>query len=215
MTTAAGPRALLLLGQAGERQFHNQPEHWSQLAALLRTVALAGRTISDDLAVLTPARLAEVDVILNFSTDLTASAAQIEALLAAVAGGVGYIGLHAATATFRDSTAYHGLIGSWFARHPPIKQFLVEPVRPEHPVMRGLTAFTIEDERYELRDQLPDCEVLAEAEGFPMVYVRQYGRGRVCYIALGHDGRALGQPDYQRLVGQAIAWVTGRSDTTG
>ena len=125
----------------------------------------------------------------------------------AVEGGAGYVGLHAATATFCDSQRYHGLIGSWFARHPPIRPFLVEPCGPAHPITAGIEPLEIEDERYELRDLLPDVEVLAQAEGFPMVYARPCGQGRVCYIAPGHDQRSLGHPAYAQLVRQAIAWA--------
>src|SRR3712207_6417255 len=193
---APAPRAFLLMGQAGPKQFHNQPEHWSLLAGILRAADLAARVITDDLACLRPDYLAQFDVLLNFSTDLVASEAQVRALVDAVAGGIGYVGLHAATATFRDSTAYHGLIGSWFARHPLIRSFTVEPCPPEHPVTAGIPAFEVEDERYELKDVLDDITVLARAEGHPMVYVRQHGRGRVCYIAPGHDHRSLSRPEY-------------------
>ena len=55
-----------------------------------------------------------------------------------------------------------------------------------------------------------DIVALAHAEGFPMVYVRHYGAGRVCYIAPGHDARTLSRPEYARLVRQAIAWAARR-----
>ena len=168
-TAAERPRAFLLMGQAGPRQFHNQPEHWAELAGILRSADLGARTLSDDLACLRPDFLAQFDVLLNFSTDLEADPAQIEALVEAVHGGIGYVGLHAATATFRDSARYHGLIGSWFARHPPIGPFTVEPSAPDHPVMAGIGAFEVVDERYELRDVGDDVEVLARADGHPMV----------------------------------------------
>lgn len=204
------PRAYLLLGQAGERQFHNQPEHWAHLAGILRAADLSARLITDDPATLRPDLLAGFDVLLNFSTDLVVGAEQIAALTEAVQGGTGYVGLHAATATFRDSAAHTALIGSRFLRHPPIKRFTVEITAPAHPVVAGVTAFEVEDERYELADLAADSEVLAQAEGFPMVYTRRHGAGRVCYIAPGHDGRALGQPAYARLVHQAIAWAARR-----
>jgi type 1 glutamine amidotransferase len=208
--TTTAPRALLLMGQAGPRQFHNQPEHWSWLAGILRAADLSARVITDDLRCLRPDELAGYDVLLNFSTDLEASEAQIDALTTAVRGGVGYVGLHAATATFRDSAAYHALIGSWFDRHPPIRPFTVEITAPDHPVTAGVPAFEVEDERYELKDMLDDVTVLAHAEGFPMVYVRHYGAGRVCYIAPGHDARTLSRPAYALLVRQAIAWAARR-----
>lgn len=143
-----GPRAFLLLGQAGGRQFHNRPEHWAHLAAILRAAALEARVISDDPADLNSANLDRFDVLLNYSTDLVATEAQIAALLGAVASGIGYVGLHAATATFRASAPYAAMVGSRFARHPPIREFRVDNLAPDHPVTTGIPPFAIEDELY-------------------------------------------------------------------
>jgi type 1 glutamine amidotransferase len=205
------PRAYLLMGQAGPRQFHNEPQHWSCLAGILRAAELSARVITDDLATLRSDYLGQFDVLLNFSTDLEAGEEQVAALVEAVRGGIGYVGLHAATATFRASAAHHVLIGSRFASHPPIKAFTVEITAPEHPVVAGLPAFEVVDERYELKDVADDITVLARADGHPMVYVRQHGAGRVCYIAPGHDARSLGRPEYAQLVHQAIAWAARTS----
>lgn len=201
------PRAFLLLGQAGDRQFHNLPEHWAHLAGLLRGVELESRVISDDLADLNPANLARFDVILNYSTARVATDEQIEALLGAVRGGIGYIGLHAATATFLTSKPYLQMMGGRFHRHPPLGRFIVEIVDREHPITAGLSDFEIEDERYELVDVVDGLEVLARNEGHPMAYATRYGAGRVAYVALGHDARSLGRPEYHRLVSQAIGWA--------
>jgi type 1 glutamine amidotransferase len=201
-------KAFLLMGQAtaNGRQFHNQPEHWALLAGTLRGAELESRVISDDLADLNAENLPRFDVILNFSTDLVPTDAQLDALLAAVRGGTGYVGLHAATATFRGREPYHELVGSWFNRHDPIKRFWLE-IDGSHPVTAGVPSFETEDELYELRDVLPDCRILASAEGWPQVYVREYGAGRVAYIAPGHDRRTLERPEYAQLVTQAIAWA--------
>ena len=202
-------KAFLLMGQAtaNGRQFHNQPEHWALLAGILRDADLTARVVSDDLDDLTAANLARFDVILNFSTDLVGTEEQIGALLGAVEAGAGFVGLHAANATFRASDAYAAMVGSRFARHPPIKTFAVEIVDRDHPVTAGLDCFEVEDERYELKDEATDLRVLARAEGHASVYVRQHGRGRVCYVAPGHDRRTLELPQYARLVHQAIAWT--------
>lgn len=211
MTEASSPpRAFLLMGQAGGRHFHDTPDHWALFAEILRGVDLASRSISDDLANLNAANLSRFDVILNCSTDLEATDEQMRALLVAVEGGIGYVGLHAATATFRASRPYLDMLGSRFSRHDPIKRFKIRIVRPEHPVTAGVPSFEVEDELYELADVAPDLTVLAEAEGHPMVYIRWHGAGRVCYIAPGHDRRSLGRPEYARLVDQAIGWTARR-----
>ena len=212
---ADAPRALLLMGQAtsGDRQFHNQPEHWAlpgrdparrPTSSAARDHRRPGRPDA--------ANLARFDVILNFSTDLVGTDEQIGALLDAVAGGIGYVGLHAANATFRDSDAYAALVGSRFDRHPPIKRFVVEVVDPSHPVTAGIDV--VRDRGRALRaasDEAADLQVLARAEGHAAVYVRQYGRGRVCYVGARprppHAGAAAvrpARPPGDRLGGAGI-----------
>jgi type 1 glutamine amidotransferase len=202
------PRALLLLGQVGEKQFHNTPDHWSALAALLRGLDLQTRVISDDVADLNPDDLSRFDVILNYSTAYEPSSDQVDALLEAIRRGVGFVGLHAATATFKGSLAYFQMIGGRFVKHPPFGRFTVEITDSTHPVTRGMATFDVEDERYELTDLADGLRVLAHNEGHPMVYATEYGQGRVCYIALGHDRRSLTSPEYAQLLTQAVEWVT-------
>ena len=206
----AAPRAFLLLGQGDERQFHNQPAHWAALAAVLRAADLRARVISDDPADLNDANLARFDVILNFASSLEQNEEQIGALLRAVEGGSGFVGLHGATTTFRTSRPYIAMVGSRFSHHPPLGHYTVDRIARDHPVTAGLEPFTLEDELYHLADVADDIQVLAWAEDQPMVYVRQHGAGRVCYIAPGHDQRAIGRPEYARLVHQAIAWAARR-----
>ena len=218
----SAPRALLLLGQAAaqERQFHNQPDHWAHLAAHLRAADLSARTISDDLSLLNPTDLARFDVILNYSTGLTATDDQIDSLLTAVDRGAGYVGLHAATVTFTQHPRYLAMIGARFQRHDPIKRFTIRFTDRDHPITAGLQDYDHEDELYELtgdyenpKNLLPitgpssGIRVLAEADGHPMVYVKQHGAGRVVYLASGHDPRSLDHPTYRTLFTRAIAWA--------
>jgi uncharacterized protein len=214
-----GPaRALLLMGQAPEqeRQFHNQPEHWALLAGHLRAADLAVRWITDDLAVLNPADLARFDVVLNFSTSLSPTEDQMDALLDAVHGGTGFVGLHAATATFLEHPRYLAMLGARFSRHDPIKRFTVRFTDRDHPITQGLDDYEHEDELYELTANFVDrknvvplsgIRTLAEAEGHPMVYVKQHGQGRVAYLASGHDARSLDHPTYRTLFTRAAAWA--------
>ena len=219
----SAPRALLLLGQNPEqaRQFHNQPEHWAHLAAHLRAAELSARVIADDLSILNPTDLARFDVILNYTTGLAATDSQIDALLDAVHGGIGYLGLHAATVTFTQHARYLAMIGARFQRHDPIKRFAVRFVDRDHPISQGLDDYEHEDELYELTADYENpknliavtgVRVLAEADGHPMVYVKQHGAGRVAYLASGHDARSLAHPTYRALFTRAIAWAARRNE---
>ena len=218
----SAPRALLVLGQNAEqaRQFHNQPDHWALLAGHLRASNHSARTVTDDLAVLNPADLARYDVILNYSTGLTATDDQIDALLHAVHSGTGYVGLHAATVTFTQHPRYLAMIGARFQRHDPIKRFTIHFVDRYHPISQGLQDYDHEDELYELtadyenpKNLIPvsGIRVLAEAEGHPMVYVKEHGSGRVVYLASGHDPRSLDHPTYRTLFTRAVAWAAKTS----
>jgi type 1 glutamine amidotransferase len=219
------PRALLLLGQPArvQRQFHNQPEHWALLAGHLRAAELSVRVMTDDLSVLNPHDLARFDVVLNYTSETDPTAEQVAALLAAVEGGTGYVGLHGATASFVNHPTYLAMIGGRFRRHDPIKPFTIHFVDRDHPLTEGLEDYEHEDELYELTADFVDrtnvvpltgMQVLAEAEGHPMVYVKRYGAGRVVYLASGHDSRSLDHPTYRTLFTRAVAWAARRSGDT-
>jgi len=154
-----------------------------------------------------------------------------------VADGRGFLALHGGAATFWNSAAYLQLLGSRFIRHDPYKQFTVNITVRSHPITAGLEDFEVDDELYVLGGEVddfpafagaiaagrparelrelgegplrPELQVLAEAEGKPMLYIKSHGRGRVHYNALGHDTKALQHPSYRRLLRQALAWCAG------
>lgn len=140
----------------------------------------------------------------------------IETLAAKVAGGVGLIALHATNVTPPDLEGQEGffsLIGSRFVSHPEFARFTVKPAVP-HPLTDGVGEFEADDEPYEIDITAAGAKVLATGEWggatHPIVYVREQGKGRICYIALGHDGRAWSNPGFRRLVAQAATWCARR-----
>ena len=229
-------RALLLVGGP---DYHNRPFHAAELAGILVGEAGCDLRITDDLSVLEPGELGRHQVVVNWSTFVRPTEEQVGALLAAVEGGTGLLGIHGATATFWNSPAYLRALGSRFVRHDPYKLFRVDIDDPTHPITAGVESFEVEDELYELGgdfagfDKLaeglaagrpnselrqfgegplpPDTRVLASAEGHPLLYVRHHGKGRVHYNALGHDMKALAHPSFRQLVRQGLAWVAGQS----
>jgi type 1 glutamine amidotransferase len=50
-----------------------------------------------------------------------------------------------------------------------------------------------------------------DGEVIPVLYTRQVGEGRVVYLAMGHDLRVWGEPNFQTLVKQALRWVAKES----
>lgn len=142
-----------------------------------------------------------------------------EGILSALSRGAGLLALHAAVISFDDWPEFARIIGaSWnwgVSGHPAIQTHLVRVRTGAHPVVRGISDFRIEDELYCRLDVAPDVTPLAyvhwEGRDEPVVWVRNHGSARVCYIALGHGVEAFENPAYQRLLKQAAAWCVGDS----
>ena len=84
----------------------------------------------------------------------------------------------------------------------------------EHPVTQGVLGFTERDEHYELADIAPDAEILLtthSATGGDQVggYVRSLGRGRLCALTPGHVLGVWENPEFQKLVKNALRWCMG------
>jgi len=83
-----------------------------------------------------------------------------------------------------------------------------------HPIVQGMTDFTIHDETYKNSEFEPDNHVLLSTDEPSsdeyICWVRSYGKARVCYIQLGHGPAAYANADYRRLVAQAIRWSARR-----
>lgn len=145
-----------------------------------------------------------------------------EALRQAVRGGKGLVAIHMSNVmgdkqlvVGPDDEPFFDTLGNKYASHGPgahSSRFMVQFVGGPHPVTAGLDDFELFDEHYEYDFHDGDVLVLAErtrddGERIPLLYVREFGEGRVVYLALGHDLRAWGEPGFQQLVRQAIAWA--------
>jgi type 1 glutamine amidotransferase len=82
---------------------------------------------------------------------------------------------------------------------------------PNHPITRDLKDFTIHDEAYGGFTVLPKVHPLLTTNhtesGKFIAWTNKYAKSRVVYIQLGHDHYAFEDPNYRRLVKQAIDWV--------
>lgn len=142
----------------------------------------------------------------------TISEPQAEALLDYVKGGKGLIALHSASFCFRNNDEVVEMIGGQFKSHgyDTIQNVVL---KPEHGVMKGITAFKTLDETY-VHDKISqNIEVLAErVEGDhhePYTWVRPYGNGRVFYTAYGHDINTFTNQGFLDLVKNGLMWAVG------
>jgi type 1 glutamine amidotransferase len=89
----------------------------------------------------------------------------------------------------------------------------IEPTA-KHPLLSGIAAFHITDETYRGLIIAPTNTILLRtndptSDG-PVAWISPYKKSRVVVIQLGHDEQAHLDPNYQKLVHNAILWAGGR-----
>ncbi len=157
--------------------------------------------------------IAGADMLVTYTCDVIPGADEIEGLSRFLGRGRRWLALHGTNSTlrFRDDkrvecpeldAAFLDMVGSQFMAHPvPIGRFKVTPAEAEHPLVRGIEEFVVEDEQY-LQDHRPGNRPLlvtrfaGRTETFvrdewpdsehQVMYLREHGGGEVLYLTLGH-----------------------------
>lgn len=136
-----------------------------------------------------------------------------------VAGGTGLFIVHFACGAFQDWPGFQDLAGRvWDPKlrgHDPRGPFEVEITDAEHPITRGMEAFETDDELYTCLTGDRPIKILATARSkvdgkdYPMAFVLTYGKGKVFHSVLGHDVKAICNPNVAELFRRGCAWVAG------
>jgi len=204
---APAPVKVLFLGHHSEH--HNSAKFEPMLAAALAPEKITF-DYSEDPADLNTAKLAQYDALMIYANHTTITPDQEKALMDYVEGGKAFLPIHAASFCFQNSPAYIALVGAQFQKHGT-GEFTAEIVKPDHPVMAGLTPFQVWDETYVHTKHNPDRLVLMErvdaAGREPWTWVRNQGKGRVFYTAYGHDERVWGNASFHKLILNAVRWA--------
>ncbi|HEY3379109.1 MAG TPA: ThuA domain-containing protein [Armatimonadota bacterium] len=135
-------------------------------------------------------------------------------LLGFVRNGGGFVGVHSAIGSFRASRPYLEMLNGEFLSHPELTDVPVTITNHEHYMTKRVPDFTVPDEVFHLQNFDPaKCTVLAQTtwqgKAIPLAYAREYGLGRVAYLALGHDLRTWKHPKFLKLLLRGIAWSAG------
>ena len=84
----------------------------------------------------------------------------------------------------------------------------------EHPITRGIKPFRILDETYKNIWIAPGVKPILQSNhptsDGTVAWISPYDKSRVVYIQLGHDRNANLNPNYQKLVRNAIQWTAGK-----
>ncbi len=141
--------------------------------------------------------------------------------------GIGLVVLHHSTGGYKDWDDYPRLIGGKFITekegatidgkaYPPStwdhdQTMKTTVVDREHPIMNGIDDFTIIDEAYGGVYVDPKTHVLLTTDNpkstRQIAWTWRYGKSPVFVSLLGHDAKAYENPNFSRMVHQAIRWA--------
>lgn len=162
---------------------------------------------------LNPAALQPYDALLLYANHGQIKPEQFAALNAFIEGGKGFLPIHCASACFGNDPRFIALVGGRFKSHGT-GVFQATIVDRSHPILQGVSEFSTWDETY-VHDQInPEARhlLMERSEGGhrePWAWTRTQGKGRIFYTASGHDERTWQNPDFQRLLRNAIVWAVG------
>jgi type 1 glutamine amidotransferase len=236
--TSEPVNVLIITGDHGHKWKETTPSLQDMLSATGRMKVAVTTTPARDL---TPENLAKYDVLLlnykdtpNGTPETRWSEANKKAFLDAVRGGKGLVVFHFASSAFTKPNwdEYEKAIaGGWRTQgyHGPAHEFVVKKTNAKHPISEGLPAqFNhVKDELYSNSKLPPGSIVLATAYADPakpkgtgkdeaVVWVNQYGSGRVFHISLGHDTTAMADPNFQAWMKRGTEWAgTGKVGSGG
>ncbi len=172
----------------------------------------------------------DYDVLVFYDMHQEISAGAKADFLALLKEGKGLVVLHHAIANYQAWPEYSKIIGARYylektsvdgvekarSAYKHDVDFSIHVADPKHPVTQGVQDFKIHDETYRLFDVFSDCHTLLtteEPESNPVIgWWKTYEKSRVVYLQSGHDHLAYENPNFERILRQAIRWTANRPD---
>jgi type 1 glutamine amidotransferase len=165
-------------------------------------------------------KMKSLSLIVQVMTMVQISAQQEKGLLDAVRSGVGMAGWHGGIAdAFRGHPDYNFMVGGSWAAHPGgIIDYEVDITNHADPITRGLSNFKMHSEQYYMLVD-PNVEVLAtttfsgaaepgiKGVVMPVVWKKQFGKGRIFNTTLGHVAADFNVPPAREIVERGMLWA--------
>jgi type 1 glutamine amidotransferase len=150
-------------------------------------------------------------------------------LLAAIAAGKGFMGIHAATDSFRNSgkpdiDPYIAMLGGEFINHGAQQEAKLTVTLPKFPGTTKFDSLTLTEEWYAQTKFAKDLHVILvqqtagmkgamyERPAFPATWARMQGKGRVFYTSFGHRDDIWTNPMVQDVMLGGMAWAMRNVD---
>jgi type 1 glutamine amidotransferase len=169
----------------------------------------------------------DVLVLYDMQQDIPEAAKQD--FLARLKDGKGLVVLHHALCSYQHWPEYAKIVGGQYfldktvldgVEHPTSSykhdvDFQVHVADTAHPVAQGITDYKTHDETYFGCGVNIDCHPLLTTDEPTstkvIAWAKAYAASRVVYIQSGHDHRGYENPNFQRLLHQAIQWTAPKN----
>lgn len=203
-----GIKTLLFAGG----QIHDFKGCGNEIEKILKTDGSFDLTkVQEDLSVLQ--HLDPYQLLVFYYTVGEITDAQRDALSNFIKAGKGFVGIHSAADSFREDPAYRSMVGGFFVTHPRFRSYQVSVIDPENPITKGLDEFMVEDEQY-ITDYDPRlnilCTALYKGKAMPVAWTKAWGKGRIFYLALGHNPDACRGEMFKVLLTRGAKWAAGQ-----
>ncbi len=165
----------------------------------------------------------DVMVLYDMHQDITDQAKAD--FLATLKDRKGLVVLHHAIASYQQWPEYQKIIGAHYYLEKTVVNgvekarsayqhdvdFKIKVADTTHPITAGVKDFMIHDETYKLFDVFDDVHPLLTTDeplsNHVIAWSKTYEGARVVYMQSGHDHQAYENPNFQRLLRQAIRWT--------
>jgi type 1 glutamine amidotransferase len=199
----------------------HQPEVFAKKIASWLENQKANVTLSESTAsYLEKDLMQSLDLIIQHITMSKMSNRESKGLRDAITRGVGLAGCHGGLGdSFRNDTEYQYMVGGQFVKHPGGQiDYKVTISNTSDPVTAGINDFNLKTEQYYMHYD-PNIEILAttyfsgehdawiDGVEMPVVWKKNYGKGRVFYSALGHSEDIFDVPEIWNIMTRGIEWA--------
>ena len=194
----------------------------------------------DALSMFRPENRASYDVVLFYDMPAAISEQEKKDFTDCLNEGKGMVVWHHAYCSYQDWPEYQNIIGGRYheepwtdsigVKHPASTykhgvKFHVKVADSNHPITKGIKDFDITDEIYGGGSVNQEVHTLLTADAptggtSSVAWTNHYGNSNIVTILLGHDNEAWKNPDFKKLLTQAVMWakksgISGQSQWVG
>lgn len=216
-------RVLLTFGGHGFEQ-----EPFFAMFDAMKNIEYTKAPLPKSADLLKPGLEQDYDVIVMYDMVPAITPGQQKAFVELLKKGIGLVSLHHNMGAHRDWDEFRKIIGGKFILKPcqiegqkytnsgwsHDEDLNVTVLDKRHPITKGVGDFQIHDETYNKYYTAKDVKLLLKTDhpknDPELAWVQDYGKSRVFYLMLGHDAKAWANPNFVKILTQAIQWTAGR-----